>query len=116
MKRVLWISRHVLTAEQHAGLERFCEDKIDVCCWQSNVEKIDDLLSEMAEADVIAAVLPIHLLARLVTAAGERPVLIPIADRTLIPVADGESAVRFAHNSWQRIIKFDLWMEPADKE
>ena len=116
MKRVLWISRHILTKEQCAGLERFCGGEIAVHCWQNNVENIDDLLPEIAVADVIAAVLPIHLLAGLVEVAGERPVLIPVANRTLVSVPEGESEVRFAHNSWQRIIKFELRMEPADKD
>lgn len=111
MKRVLWISRHFLSSAQLAGLERFCGDEISVTSWQENVEDLQDLHNAVADAQVIAAVLPVHLLAQLVQKAEGKPVLVSIAKRELIPTEGGEPLTRFTHGGWQRIAKLELEME-----
>lgn len=114
MMRVLWISRHLLDERQLAGLKRFCGGTVDLRCWKDNVEDPAALADAVADADVIAAVLPIHLLAGLMELAGDRPVLVPVARRTLIPSADGEPVVRFAHGGWQRIRRLEMELEMVD--
>jgi hypothetical protein len=114
MKRVLWISRHFLTRDQLVDLERFCGGKVTLTFWQENVEELADLADAIEEAQVIAAVLPIHLLAQLVEIAGEKPVLISMAKRVVIPVAGGEAMTHFTHSGWQRIKKLELALEPAE--
>ena len=114
MKRVLWISRHVLTEEQMTGLKRYCRDEIELICRNETVENMEELLPDIEEADVIAAVLPIHLLAQLVKIAGERPVLIAMANRTLVPGTGREPEVQFAHHAWRRVARLELQLEPAD--
>lgn len=114
MKTVLWISRHVLTDAQRAGLERLCGGEFRLSWWKDNVEDIGALAPAVAEADVIAAVLPIHLLARLVELAGAKPVLVDLARRTLIPTGGPEAAASFAHGGWQRIRRLELELEPVE--
>ena len=114
MKKVLWISRHVLSGDQRSGLERLCGGEFELIWWKENVEELNDLAPALEAADVIAAVLPIHLLARLVAMVPGKPVLIDLARRTLVPTAGPEAAARFAHGGWQRIKKLELLLEPLE--
>jgi hypothetical protein len=113
MKSVLWISRHNFTPAQYADLERICGEKLEVQHHAANVEDLNDLRTEIAAADVICAVLPIHLLAELRQMAGDdKPVLIAQAVRTLIPATDGgEPRVVFAHGGWQRVTRLELVLD-----
>ena len=114
MKKVLWISRHVLSPEQHAGLETVCGGPFRLEWWRENVEDAAQLREAVAHADVIAAVLPLHLLAEVTAMAGHRPVLISQARRVLVPTDGPEAAVRFTHGGWQRIKRLELELEPAE--
>lgn len=114
MKQVLWISRHVLTEDQLAGLVRFCGGNFELLWWKDNVEDIQSLAYAVARADVIAAVLPIHLLARLVPLADGKPVLIDLARRSLVPTGGPEAETRFSHGGWQRIRRLELELEPLE--
>lgn len=114
MKKVLWISRHVLSDDQRAGLEQLCGGDLELIWWKENVEDMAALAPAVAEADMIAAVLPIHLLAQLMHMAGDRPVLVDLARRTLIPGAGTEAAAVFTHGGWQRIRHMELELEPLE--
>ena len=114
MKTVLWISRHVLSDDQRTGLERLCGGSFKLIWWKENVEDLADLMPAAEAADVIAAVLPIHLLARLVAMADGKPVLIDLARRTLVPTGSPEAETRFAHGGWQRIRRLELLLEPLE--
>lgn len=115
MKKVLWISRHMLTREQMHGLEKVCGGPVELHWWQENVEDPADLKEVAASAEVIAAVLPLELLAELMVMAGERPVLISLARRKLVPVEGGEPMALFAHGGWYRIRHLQVELEPADQ-
>lgn len=114
MKHVLWISRHNLTAQQTKGLEAFCGGPFCLEQWQDTVEQPELLRPAIARADVIAAVLPVHLLAALVELAGDKPVLVDIAQRTLLPGIQ-EPDVAFSHGGWQRVAQLELKLVPAQK-
>jgi hypothetical protein len=104
----------MLTPEQKAGLDRFCGCEVCVRWWQENVADICELNSVIEEVDVIAAVLPIHLLAQLVQSAQMKPVLIGIAKRTLVSTGDSEPMVRFSHGGWQKVAKLELELAPVE--
>lgn len=106
MKNVLWISRHALTGEQLEGLKNFCADDFRVNVWQETVEDLDALAPAIAQADVVAAVLPVHLLAQLVLTG--KPVLISRAQRILIPQRGKDPAVLFSHSGWLQVDKLIL--------
>lgn len=114
MKKVLWISRHMLTPEQHRGLEKLCSGCFELIWWKENVEDLDALTPALASADLIAAVLPIHLLARLTAMVSRKPVLISLARRTLVDNGGVEAEIRFAHGGWQRIRKLELELEAME--
>ena len=114
MKKILWISRHILSDAQWAGLERLCGETFELIWWKENVEDLAVLAPAVAAADVIAAVLPVHLLARLVAMADGKPVLIDLARRTLVSCDGPEDATLFAHGGWQRIRRLELELEPLE--
>ena len=110
---VLWISRHCLTPEQTAGLERFCGGPFRLLHRSETIQDIGTLSQDIANADVLAAVLPPHLLAQLVAADSGKPVLIEQSRRQLVPNASGEPSVLFSHGGWLRIRQMVLETEPA---
>lgn len=72
MKTVLWISRHTMTEPQLRDLARVLGDTVQVLPYTQTVKQADVLRPLIEQADAIAAVLPVELLAELVTLADER--------------------------------------------
>lgn len=103
----------MLSPEQRQGLERLY-GSFELDWWKENVDDLAQLAPAVAGADVIAAVLPLQLLAGLVALAGEKPVLIDLARRTLVPSGGPEAETRFAHGGWQRIRRLVLDLEPLE--
>nr|WP_140397532.1 hypothetical protein [Flavonifractor sp. An135] len=135
MKRVLWISRHQMTAEQRSDLERVIgeavelhpwtetvEDLVELHPWTETVEDLADLRPEVERADAVAAVLPVELLAELVRLAGKRPVFQTAAVRTptgrfhTLPDGRREPEFAFAHGGWQQILRLELEVKHLSKK
>ena len=117
MKTVLWISRHAMTEPQLRDLARVLGvlgDAVQVLPYTQTVKQADVLRPLIEQADAIAAVLPVELLAELVTLADERPVLQSVAGRRFtgrtLHLADGqtEPEIAFEHLYWQQIVKLKL--------
>ena len=114
MKRVLWISRHQMTAEQRSDLERVMGEAVELPPWTKTVENLAELRPEVEQADAVAAVLPVELLAELVRLAGKRPVLQTAAVRTptgrvrTLPDGRREPEFAFAHGGWRQILRLEL--------
>ena len=114
MKRVLWISRHQMTAEQRSDLERVMGEAVELRPWTETVEDLTELCPEVERADAVAAVLPVELLAELVRLAGKRPVLQTAAVRTptgrvhTLPDGRREPEFAFAHGGWRQILRLEL--------
>ncbi len=106
MKTVLWISRHAMTEPQLRDLARVLGDAVQVLPYTQTVKQADVLRPLIEQADAIAAVLPVELLAELVTLADERPVLQSVAGRRFtgrtLHLADGqtEPEIAFEHLYW----------------
>lgn len=107
MRTVLWISRHALSFEQREDLERICRGPFFIRQIQETVENIVSLAPAIAEADVIAAVLPTQLLADLAAASAGKPVLVEKCIRTIIPQTSGEPKTIFRHGSWMQVAKLE---------
>lgn len=80
MKKVLWVSRHEMTAEQRADLDRVMGGA-ELLPWKETVTDVAQLLPLLEQADAVAAVLPPELLAKLLTLAGNKPVLRAVSER-----------------------------------
>lgn len=109
MKTVLWISRHELTPEQADGLRRICGGSFRLVRCSDTVEDIGQLHTQINEADMVAAVFSVFLLADLVQAADGKPVLVSVSGRratgrTLVfPDGSTEKEFRFEHICWRQI-------------
>lgn len=114
MKRVLWISRHQMTPEQWADLERAMGDTVVLACWTDTVKDLGVLRPLVEWADAVAAVLPVELLSELVKLAGARPVLQAVSGRQptgrthTLPDGREEPEFAFVHRCWQQILRLEL--------
>ncbi len=107
MKKVLWFSRHTMTEEQKAALGE-CEIMQIDCTINSAYE----LQEEIEAADVVAIVAPINLQQQFLKLAGDRPVIMAVNDRILVPAEDGsESKVEFRFVKWERLLSIKIEKE-----
>ncbi len=70
VKKVLWISRHSMSAGQLADLGRVMGGPVRLIPWQKTLEDPRELLPELEDCDAVAAVLPPELLGKLLKLAG----------------------------------------------
>ena len=109
--RVLWISRHTMTGEQRADLERIMGGPVELTVWSDTVENLRDLQPLVRRSDAVAAVLPAEKLAQLLEIAGGRPVLQAKSGRmatgrwTTQPDGRREREFVFVHCGWQQILQ-----------
>ena len=68
MKKVLWVSRHEMTPEQRADLDRIMGGA-QLLPWQETVTDVARLAPLVRRADAVAAVLPPELLEKLLALA-----------------------------------------------
>lgn len=114
MKKVLWVSRHEMTPSQRADLERVMQDSVELNHWRNTVEDVQELAPAIEQADSLAVVLPLQMLAQVFALAGEKPVLQAISGRErtgrTILLSDGRQEPEFlyVHRGWQQLIRLDL--------
>ena len=110
-KTVLWISRHPMTGEQLAGLERVMGGPVRLEVWADTVEDVEQLRPLLDRADAAAAVLPPELLERLLALAGSKPVLLSSSRRVPTgrwlerPDGQREREFAFAHAGWRQLVE-----------
>lgn len=118
MKRVLWVSRHQMTPEQRADLERIVGGPVELVCWRDTVRSAEELLPALEGVDAAAVVLPLELLARLLPLAGGRPVIQAVSARTptgrTVTTPDGREEPEFAfvHQGWRQVLRLELETRP----
>lgn len=96
-----------MTSEQLEDLERICRGPVSIRQIQETVEEIASLAPAIAEADVIAAVLPTQLLADLTAASAGKPILVEKCIRTVVPQENGEPKTIFRHGCWMQVSKLE---------
>lgn len=115
MKTVLWVSRHDMTPEQLADLERIAGGPVRLLRWTETVRDVAELEPLVRQADMVAAVLPLELMARLADMTAGAPLLQSVAERTptgrTYTAPDGRTEREFAfrHRAWQQIERIDIW-------
>lgn len=118
MKKVLWVSRHQMTGAQFADLEQAMGDTVELIPWQDTVEEAAQLVPALERADAAAVVLPLELLAQLISLAGEKPVLLAVSEREptgrLRSTPDGQREPEFAfvHRGWRQVLRLELETRP----
>ena len=114
MKRILWISRHEMTPEQHSDLERVMGDDVSLDVWKDTLSDVERLRPMIKNADAVAAVLPPEMYADLLRIAGGKPVLRSVAGRIptgcIRTLEDGrqEQEFAFTHRCWQQILRAEF--------
>ena len=114
MKTVLWISRHSMTPEQLADLERIMGGPVRLRPWTDTVTDIAELAVAAREADAVAAVLPPELLSGLLRLAQGKPVLIAESGRlstgrtTAGVSGQPEPEYAFVHPCWRQLLRLEI--------
>ena len=107
MKKVLWFSRHAMTPEQKAALGECVIEQID-----RTINSAYELEAEIKAANVVAIVAPINLQQQFLKLAEDRPVIMAVNDRILVPAEDGsESKVEFRFVKWERLLSIKIEKE-----
>ncbi len=118
MKRVLWISRHQMSQEQLQGLEKAMGEPVELVWWTESVSSIDELRPALEQVDAVAAVLPLELMAQLIQAAGNKPVLRAVGERRLTgrwldtPNGGREKESQFVYLGWQQVLRVEVEVKP----
>ena len=114
MKNVLWISRHEMTAPQRADLERIMDGPVRLLPWRDTVRDLSALAPAIRQADAVAAVLPLELMAGLLRLAGGKPVLQAVSERRptgklrATPEGGSEPEFAFVHRCWQQVLRLEI--------
>ena len=107
-KKVLWFSRHEMTEEQRNALG----GDADVMQINRSINSAYELEDEINDADIIAIVAPIHLQQQFLKIAGDKPVIMALSERILVPDENGnENKVAFQFVKWERLLKIDVVKE-----
>lgn len=107
MRKVLWFSRHDMTAEQRKALGN-CE----IIQVNKTINSAYELKDEIDACDIIAIVAPINLQQQFLQLAGEKPVIMAVNDRILVPQDDGtEDKVVFKFVKWERLLEIKILKE-----
>lgn len=104
--KIMWLSRHEMTADQKAGLEKVypnCDlyiEKVDKTVDTNFINAVTEL-----DYDAFAVVLPVKLLAYFqFQLKDDQKLLVPLSKRILTKDPNGgESKVTFAYDGWEVI-------------
>ena len=97
-KKVLWFSRHEMSADQLAAL-----GDVEVTQVNRSISSAYELEEEINNSDIIAIVAPINLQQQFLKLAAGKPVIMAVNDRVLVPQPDGEDKVEFHFVKWEQL-------------
>lgn len=104
-KRVLWFSRHPLSAEQLADLERVY-GPVEIHQVNKTIQAASEIADDISSCDVVAIVAPLPLQQQFLQLAGGKPVIFCKNDRIVDPT-DG-TKVTFVHAGWFQIRRIEV--------
>ena len=114
MKSVIWISRHQMTDDQLCDLERIAGERVNILQCKDTLKDLRRLQPLLRHVDIVAAVLPLDLLAELRQMAGDTPVLVSVSRREptgrmrSLPDGGEEPEFRFVHAGWEQVVELQL--------
>ena len=107
IKKILWFSRHEMTEDQREAL-----GEAEITQINRNISSAYELAEEIKEHDVIAIVAPINLQQQFLKLAGDRPVIMAVNDRVLVPNPNGgEDKAEFHFVKWERLLEITVRKE-----
>ena len=126
MTKVLWFSRHDMKPEQVAALGNSIEVTKVNCAQLPNVHvpfeaekdnsgktvQFPPFKELLKDFDVLCVVLPINLQQQVLGVAGNRPMLVAVNRRELIPVEGGEDKVVFNFDRWDHVKEIKVVTQP----
>ena len=89
-------------------------DDCSVLITDKKISNIQELLPLLEQADAVAAVLPPELLAKLLTLAGNKPVLRAVSERRAtgcirtLPDGRREQEFAYVHAGWEQLLRMDV--------
>lgn len=111
MKKVLWFSRHNMTADQLTDLNRIFGE-VEVNQLSKTIETAFELKAEVESADIVAIVAPINLQQQFLKLAGLKPVITATSERIVTKDENGgEDKVEFKFKNWLQIKKIEVITE-----
>lgn len=115
MTKVLWLSRHKMTSEQLADLERIYGN-VEIKTFDQTVNSFKDVIAAGEDCDILAVVLPPAILMDLLNPRNNsKPVIRAVANR--VPTGNmvknpatgiEETEYRFEHKAWEQVMKFEV--------
>lgn len=103
-KKIMWFSRHEMTQEQRAALGD-CE----IVQVNKTINSAYELQNEIDACDIIAIVAPINLQQQFLKLANDKPVIMAVNDRVLVPQDDGsEDKVEFRFVKWEQLDRIEI--------
>lgn len=106
-KKVLWFSRHEMSAEQRAAL-----GDVEIVQINKTIQSAQELKTEIEDCDIIAVVAPIGLQEQFLRLAGDKPVITAVNARILVEQDDGsEAKAEFHFVKLERLIKIEVVKE-----
>lgn len=117
--KVLWYSRHSMTKDQLADLQRIYGSDAIVKQVSASATSYKDVLEAGEDCDVLAVVLPPAMLADLTNPRNNnKPVIRAVANRVptgnkIVNPATGSSEDEFAfkHVAWERVVRIEIVTE-----
>jgi len=107
--KVLWFSRHELSTEQLADLQRVYGE-VDVTQVNKTIQDAREIKDDVEAADVVAIVAPLPLQQSFLQVAGkDKPVIFCKNQRIIDPVDN--SKVEFKHAGWFKIVRIETVFE-----
>lgn len=116
--KILWLSRHGMTIEQSADLNRIYGD-IEIIQHAESVKNAKEVVDIAANhgCDVLAVVLPPNILSDLVNSQ-KKPVIrakanrVPTGKKIINPATGNEEdEFKFEHAGWERVVKVEIITE-----
>ena len=105
-QKVMWFSRHDMSPEQSQALVNKLGGGFELVKVDGTIPNAFAIKEYIDECDVIAIVAPIHIQEQVLRIAGNKPVIMALSRRELVPDENGgESKAVFIFEKWERLLK-----------
>lgn len=108
-KKILWLSRHDMSAKQYEELET-AFGEITVIQHRNEVKNADEILSIGEGCDVYAVILPPRILQELFQKSNVM-IIRPVMNRSIIETTRCGPQVTLTHDYWERIVEMNIVTE-----